>query len=287
MLKGMAASGAFGLFGCATAIERRRRRRLGAADLHRDRRARRRQASTSPPGYTAQVLLRQGDPIRPGAPEYSPATQTGADQEQQFGTDNDFISFMPLPLGSKQLDARPARREPREPPRGDLLSRATRSSSRASRCEVQMAAQGFSITEIAKEGNHWRVVKDSRYNRRISANAPMRISGPGGAGTRACSTSAIRPARARSARFNNCAGGTTPWGTMLTAEENIQNYFTGDAAQGAGGGRAQAPQHHRQGPLRRLGALLRPLQPRQGAERAEPLRLDRRDRSRTIRTTPR
>ena len=54
-----------------------------------------------PPGYTAQVLIRQGDPIRPGAPEYNPAQQTGADQEQQFGTDDDFIAFMPLPLGSR------------------------------------------------------------------------------------------------------------------------------------------------------------------------------------------
>jgi hypothetical protein len=51
-------------------------------------------------------------------------------------------------------------------------------------------------------------------------------------------------------------------------------------------GRGAPPlRHHRQGTLRRLGPLLRPLQPGQGAERAQPLRLDRRDRS--VRSRPR
>jgi secreted PhoX family phosphatase len=94
-----------------------------------------------------------------------------------------------------------------------------------------MAAQGFSIVEIAKEGSEWRVVRDSRHNRRISANAPMRISGPA-AGSPRMQTSADPTGTRSFGTFNNCAGGTTPWGTMLTAEENVQNYFSGDAGKG-------------------------------------------------------
>jgi secreted PhoX family phosphatase len=228
MLKGMAATGAFSLFGCATASGQAAD---GSAPLTFAEVGR----STDdkdhvPPGYTAQVLLRQGDPIRPGAPEYNPATQTGADQEQQFGTDCDFISFMPLPLGSSS-SARGLLGVNHENHRAAICFPGNPKQLTRQQVEVQMAAQGFSITEIAKEGNQWRLVKDSRYNRRISANAPMRISGPA-AGDARMRTSADPTGTRSFGTFNNCAGGTTPWGTMLTAEENIQNYFSGDAGKG-------------------------------------------------------
>jgi secreted PhoX family phosphatase len=183
-----------------------------------------------PPGYTAQVLLRQGDPIKPGAPEYDPRTQTGPQQEQQFGSDPDFISFMPLPYGSKS-STRGLLGVNHENHRAAICFPGSPKQLSQQQVEVQVAAQGFSITEIAKEGNRWRVVKDSKYNRRISGNAPMRISGPA-AGHDRMKTSADPSGTRSFGTLNNCAGGTTPWGTMLTAEENIQNYFSGDAGKG-------------------------------------------------------
>ena len=52
--------------------------------------------------------------------------------------------------------------------------------------------------------------------------------------------------------LNNCAGGVTPWGTYLTAEENFHGYFWSDlCAQGGkaptGLGGAQAKSYERYG----------------------------------------
>jgi secreted PhoX family phosphatase len=230
LLKGMAASGAFGLFGCATPGATQGARDGSApltfTELPRTTDDKAYVAS----GYNMQVLLAQGDPIRPGAPAYRPETQTGADQERQFGTDADFISYMPLPPGSKN-STRGLLGVNHENHRASMCFPGNPKQLTRAQVEVQMAAVGFSIVEIAKEGNTWRVVQDSRYNRRISANAPMRVSGPA-AGHPRMRTNADPTGTRSFGTFNNCAGGTTPWHTMLSAEENIQNYFSGDATKG-------------------------------------------------------
>ena len=57
----------------------------------------------------------------------------------------------------------------------------------------------------------------------------MAISGPA-AGHPLMRTSADPTGMQALGTLNNCAGGVTPWGTILSAEEHIQNYFTGRAA---------------------------------------------------------
>jgi secreted PhoX family phosphatase len=227
VLKGMAAGGAFGLFGCSGAgILSEGSAAPGFTEVPRSTG----EGIQVPTGYHAQVLLRQGEPIKSGAPDYNPRTQTGADQERQFGTDPDFIAFMPLPKGSRNSD-RGLLGVNHENHRRALCFAGNPKSLTREQCQVQMAAQGFSIVELARGGNQWLVLQDSSFNRRITANTPMRISGPA-AGSARMRTNADPTGMRSLGTFNNCAGGTTPWGTILTAEENIQNYFSGDPGKG-------------------------------------------------------
>ena len=89
---------------------------------------------------------------------------------------------------------------------------------------VAQAAQGVSVIEIARERGRWKFVKDSRFNRRITATTPIEIGGPA-RGAALMRTKADPEGVRALGTMGNCAGGQTPWGTYLTAEENIQDYF--------------------------------------------------------------
>ena len=47
-------------------------------------------------GYDADVLLRWGDPIFADSPAFDPANQTPESQEKQFGYNNDYVGFIPI-----------------------------------------------------------------------------------------------------------------------------------------------------------------------------------------------
>ncbi len=186
-------------------------------------------------GYEIQVLARWGDPVTAGAPVFAPATPTAAAQEKQFGYNNDYLGLHPLPAGSRGND-RFLLVANHEYTNADLMfpglgaGRAASMKVSAEQAAVEMAAMGGSVLEIARENGQWRVVPDSKYARRITVTTPMEISGPA-AGHALMKTGADPAGRTVLGMINNCAGGSTPWGTWLTCEENFDVYFGGDASK--------------------------------------------------------
>lgn len=166
-------------------------------------------------GHRPQVLLRWGDRLSDAAPPFDPLRQTAAAQSQQFGYNCDFVGFFPIPnqpdRGLLVVNHEYVNRElmhpgfdPRQPTREQV--------------EIEKQAVGLSVVEIVRglDGT-WEVVVNSPRNRRITATTPMAITGPA-AGHSWLAGEAL-------GTMNNCAAGKTPWGTVLSGEENFQDPF--------------------------------------------------------------
>jgi hypothetical protein len=185
-----------------------------------------------PPGYTARVLIAWGDGLSPDAPAFNPSALTAADQVRQFGTNNDFIAFLPLPRGTNGSD-RGLLCVNHEFPNAHLMFRGIEQETAAltvtrEQTEVEMASIGHAVVEIRRGASGWEVVLDSPYNRRLNAwDTPMAITGPA-AGHERMKTADDPEGRTVLGTLGNCAGGVTPWGTVLSGEENFQEYFGGE-----------------------------------------------------------
>lgn len=185
------------------------------------------------PGYNAEILLRWGDAVESGAPPFDPMNQTAAAQAKQFGYNCDYIGFLPLPAGPGKGD-RGLLCVNHEYTNRHLMFPDVGKKQKLTRTqtEIEMAAHGHSVVEIARQGTTWSVVQGSRYNRRIHVGTPMKISGPA-AGHDRLKTNSDPSGTSVFGTINNCAGGHTPWGTVLIAEENFHGYFGGDPAKTA------------------------------------------------------
>ncbi|WP_417813526.1 PhoX family protein [Thalassospira alkalitolerans] len=183
-------------------------------------------------GYDANILIRHGDKVVADAPAYVPGAVDAAAQVKQFGYNNDFIGYLPLPAGSDNSDHGLLCIN-HEYTNAELMWPGLKDPMGASKEQAQheIAAHGHSVLEIKKTDGKWQVVDGSQYARRISAlETEMIITGPA-AGHDRLKTSTDQTGTRVIGTLNNCAGGKTPWGTILIAEENFNGYFGGDIAK--------------------------------------------------------
>ena len=179
-----------------------------------------------PSGYEWHTIVRWGDPLFSDSPAFNPEVPDSEAAERQFGYNNDYTQILVTDRQGRRAllccNHEYTNRQIMFPP----------TSSPAAEREVLkalMAAHGMSVVELrrAGRGRPWRYVRDGDKNRRITAYTPFAATGPA-AGSDLLKTAADPSGRRILGTVNNCAGGTTPWGTILSGEENFNNYFLTD-----------------------------------------------------------
>ncbi|MGB3327636.1 MAG: PhoX family phosphatase [Thermomicrobiales bacterium] len=192
-------------------------------------------------GYTVVPFLRWGDPLFPDSPEFDYTKLTAEAQAKQVGYNCDYIGFISLPLGSNAVDhgllvvnheytnpemmfagylqANPEYTEGSEDI-PEFLVNTTKDM-----VDTELEAHGLSVVEVKRAASGaWEVVLDSTYNRRITATTPTVLTGPA-AGNEQLKSKEDTTGTKVIGTLNNCAGGVTPWGTVVSGEENFNQYF--------------------------------------------------------------
>lgn len=191
-------------------------------------------------GYDVDVLLRWGDKIFADSPEFDPMNQSGEAQAKQFGYNNDYIGYVPIDgsdHGFLFVNHEYTNAELMFP-NWAIVGKDSEGNDKVQMGEytnelvdIEMAAHGGTIIEIRKVDGKWQPVLEGTKNRRITPMTEMELRGPA-AGAARLATSGDPTGRRVLGTLNNCAGGVTPWGTYLMAEENFHGYFNGELPEG-------------------------------------------------------
>lgn len=201
-----------------------------------------------PEGYEQGVVIRWGDPLFEDVPEFDFFRQTPAAQAGQFGYNNDFAGLLPMEgqAGKYLLVVNHEYTTEQFMFPGYRPEAITREQ-----VDIAMAAHGLSVVEVHGEPGTGRLTPVfGKYNRRITATTEFRLTGPA-AGSALVKTSADPTGTKVLGTINNCSGGVTPWGTVLSGEENFNAYFVGKAGDPVtaarldryGVGESDAPHH--------------------------------------------
>jgi uncharacterized protein len=187
-----------------------------------------------PVGYTASVVVALGDPLDERTPAFR-NDGTDTDFDRRSGDHHDGMEFFGLSGDGRRVD-------PKGSVRGLLAINHEATSNRdvrsyylhptggtlnprpAGEADKEMAIHGISVVEVRKTAGRFAYVRNSPYNRRVTPQTPVELSGPA-AGHALMATRYSSAGIATRGTINNCGTGMTPWGTYLSGEENWAGYF--------------------------------------------------------------
>ncbi|WP_406267996.1 PhoX family phosphatase [Nocardia sp. NBC_00881] len=179
-----------------------------------------------PDGYEQSVVIRWGDPLFADAPAFDFDKQTAAAQAKQFGYNNDFAALLPIE-GVANSYLLVVNHEYTTSPH--MFRGYNRDAPTDEQIAITMAAHGLTVVEVKGESGSGKLVPAfGKYNRRITATTEFELTGPA-AGSDFVKTSADPTGTKVLGTFANCSGGLTPWGTVLSGEENFNAYFANGA----------------------------------------------------------
>jgi secreted PhoX family phosphatase len=138
-----------------------------------------------------------------------------------FGFNNDYIAYIPLDKDHPFDGLLWVNHESHDP----FLNSGWAPGKPRTQEQVNLERRevGGSIVHVRKVQGRWQMVPNSRYNRRLDAFTPIPF---------ACER-AIEGKISAIGTLANCAGGVTPWGSILSCEENYQN-FVGEVSYADG-----------------------------------------------------
>lgn len=176
-----------------------------------------------PKGYEAKPLISWGDKLFSKANAFDERKiidkKAIANANLTFGDNTDGMAYFPLSQNRGILAVNNEYINP------ELMFNHNGKDINLNDVKYMQNSLGVSIFEIAKdEGGYYKVVLDSKYNRRITAHTAMKVSGYA-KGSPLLQTSADKSGTTIKGTLNNCANGQTPWGTYLSCEENFDDFF--------------------------------------------------------------
>jgi secreted PhoX family phosphatase len=181
-------------------------------------------ALTTPDGYGQSVVIRWGDAVEQGAPSFDFWKQTAAAQAKQFGYNNDFVGLIPQDAqGIRNLLV--VNHEYTTEVHMFPADQYNPANPTEEQVKIAWAAHGLSVVQTFRDPARGALrAVPSKYNRRITLDTVFELRGPA-AGSAFLQTSADPSGRKVRGTQNNCSGGVTPWGTVLSGEENFNQYF--------------------------------------------------------------